>query len=247
MLRQIFISIDALKQSKEFIRRYRPWEGWQSIGWISNLYLILAMIIGLKFLQALTYSFSHLFSVAGSSGHVEAGFGNLFTILFTSSNNFYQYLILFFSMALIYHIGGRTMQIIYRIPYRPSFKEFIHSQVRGAIVVMICFFLTKICIGVGTSVLSMIGFGWIHWLLKMIVSSFFFGTALIDGLHEVRGIAIRQGILHSYHQYPGIAIIIGGIGLALSCIPILGVIGVGLLSVPILIAIHRFESVHRAY
>ena len=36
----------------------------------------------------------------------------------------------------------------------------------------------------------------------MIVSSFFFGTALIDGLHEVRGIAIRQGILHSYHQYP---------------------------------------------
>ena len=61
MLRQIFISIDALKQSKEFIRRYRVLEGWQSIGWISNLYLILAMIIGLKFLNTHIFIQSFIF------------------------------------------------------------------------------------------------------------------------------------------------------------------------------------------
>ncbi len=246
MLKQIIVSIGALRISKDFILRYRLWENWRSMRWIHYASVFFAVYCGIKMFSLIGAAFSNLGSlVTGNLDHVQLGFtGGFFKSDFTFfDSDIYKYLFLFFSMSLVFHFGGRTMEILYRVPYRPTFKLFIHSQVRSFMMVLVCYFLESVITGIAGGLLSTFGIGWFHPVFKFLIQSFFFGAIIIDSLHEVRGWSFKASIKHSFNYYSGIALLMGSAGLALSHVPVIGALVVGsIISVGTLIAIKRVET-----
>lgn len=246
MLNQFIIAIGALKISKDFILRYKLWENWRSMRWVHYASVIFAVICGIKMLSLVGAAFSNLGNiVTGNLDHIQLGFTGGF--LKSESDFFdtdiYKYLFLFFSMSLVYHFGGRTLEILYRVPYRPTFKVFIHSQVRALIFVLICFILESIVTGISGGLLKTFGIGWFQPVFKFVIQSFFFGAVILDGLHGGRGWSFKASIKHSFNYYSGIALLLGAAGLALSYIPVIGALLVGsIISVAAMIAIKRVET-----
>jgi hypothetical protein len=245
MLRQFFISFSALAISKSFILRHRLWENWESMRWLYASVLVGAFLVGLRLLRVLGAAVRNVTSMfQGDFDRVEMGMGfNWFSLESFSSSSSYKYLFLLLTMSLVYHFGGRAIEIIYGIPYRPSFKGFIRSQTRTAIVVLLCLIIEKIVTGILSGILNLSHGGFLLGLATFLIHSFLFGAVIIDGLHEVRGATMNQGIKHSFNHYPGIALSMGAIGVIFSYVPLIGIIFVSsILTVAILIAIKRVDS-----
>ena len=246
MLKQIIIAISALKISKDFILRYRLWENWRSMRWIHYAFVMFAIFFGIKMFGLFGSAFSNLGNlVTGNMDQVQLGFtgGFMKSDFSFFDSDMYKYLFLFFSMSLVFHFGGRTMEVLYRVPYRPTFKIFIHSQVRSFLMVLVCYILESIISGVAHGLLSAFSIGWFHPVFKFMIQSFFFGAVIIDGLHEARGWSFKASIKHSLNYYSGIALLMGAVGLALSYVPVFGALVVGsIISVGTLIAIKRMET-----
>lgn len=247
MLKQFIIAIGALKISKDFILRYRLWENWRSMRWIHYTWVLFAVFCGIKMLSLVGKAFSNLGNlVTGNLDHVQLGFtgGGLLKSDFTFfDSDIYKYLFLFFSMSLVFHFGGRTLEILYRVPYRPTLKVFIQSQVRSLIMVLVCFVLESVITGISSGLLSTFGVGWFQPVFKFLIQSFFFGAVIMDGLHGERGWSFKASIKHSYTYYSGIGLLMGAVGLILSYIPIIGALVVGsVISVATMIAIKRVET-----
>jgi hypothetical protein len=246
MLRQIIISIGSLKISKDFISRYRIWDNWQNMKWIYTSSIFIALYFGVKMFGLITKAISNLGNiVTGELENVSLGFtgGALLSDWSFVRSDTYKYLFLFFTMSLVYHFGGRTVEILYGIPYRPTFKAFVKSQLRTFTTIFICYLLEQVFVGISSGVLSMTGGSWLQPVVKFLIQCFLFGAVIIDGLHDVRGSSIKQGIKHSFNFYPGIALVFGGVGLLLSYVPLLGSLAISsVLTVGILIAIKRVEA-----
>jgi len=246
MLKQFVIAIGALRISKDFILRYRLWENWRSMRWIHYASVLFAVYCGIMMFSLIGLAFSNLGNlVSGEIDHIQLGFtGGIQKSDFSFfDSDIYKYLFLFFSMSLVYHFGGRTLEILYRVPYRPTFRIFIRSQVRSLIMVFVCYFLESVITGISHGLLSAFGIGWFQPVFKFLIQSFFFGAVIMDGLHEVRGWSFKASIKHAYNYYSGIALLMGSAGLALSYIPIIGAILVGsVISVATMIAIKRVDT-----
>jgi len=246
MLKQIIIAISALRIGKDFIVRHRLWENWRSMKWIHYASVLFAIFFGIKMFGLIGAAFSNLGNlVTGHMDQVQLGFtGGFLKSDFTFfDSDMYKYLFLFFSMSLVFHFGGRTLEILYRVPYRPTFKTFIHSQLRSFILVFVCYILESTISGVTQGLLSSFGIGWFQPVFKFMIQSFFFGAVIIDGLHEVRGWSFKASIKHSLNYYSGIALLMGAAGLTLSYVPVIGALVVGsIISVGTLIAIKRVET-----
>ncbi len=246
MLRQIIVSIGSLKISKDFIIKFRIWDNWQNMKWIYTSSILVALYFGVKMFGLIGKTISKIGDVVtGDLDKVNLGFsgGALLSDWSFVRADTYKYLFLFFTMSLVYHIGGRTVEILYGIPYRPTFKSFVKSQVRTITTIFVCYILEQVFAGISSGVLSMTGGSMLQPVVKFLIQSFLFGAVIIDGLHEVRGSSIKQGINHSFNFYPGIALVFGGAGLLLSYIPLLGTLAIGsVLTVGILIAIKRVEA-----
>lgn len=249
MLRQIIISIGALRISKDFITKFRLWENWQSMRWIYTSFTLVAIYMGLKMFGLMGDAISNLGNiVSGDTESIKMGFsgGTLLTDLSFFKSDTYKYLFLFFTMSLVYHFGGRTVEILYGIPYKPAFKPFVKSQIRTVIAIFICYILENIIEGISGAIIGKTSI--LFQVLKFLLHSFFFGAVIIDGLHDVRGTSIKHGLKHSFNIYPGIAILFGAVGLVLSYIPIVGVVLISsVITVGILIAIKRVDAVPERY
>ncbi|MEO5583390.1 MAG: hypothetical protein ABIR66_11915 [Saprospiraceae bacterium] len=247
MLRQIIISISALRVSKDFITRYRLWENWQSMKWMHTAFIVFAIFMGIKMFGIVGDCISGLgYLVSGDTSTMKLGFsGNIFTGDFSFlKSDTYKYLFLFFTLSLVYHFGGRALEILYNVPYKPTFKQFLVNQKRALLVLLVGYIIEHIFTGVVSGMLSITGGKWLSGVVQFIIQSFIFGAILIDGLHEVRGTDLRKGFKHSFNYYPGIALSLGAVGLALSYIPVIGVLLVGsIVTIAILIAIKRSEAV----
>lgn len=246
MLKQFVIAIGALRISKDFILRYKLWENWKSMRWIHYASVIFAIYFGIKMFSLFGLAISNLGNlVSGDIESVKMGFtGGFFKSDFSFfDSDIYKYLFLFFSMSLVFHFGGRTLEILYRVPYRPTFKFFITNQIRSLIMVSVCFVLEQVITGISDGVLSAFGIGWFQPVFKFMIQSFFFGAVIMDGLHEVRGWSFKASIKHSFNYYSGIALIMGGAGLILSYVPLIGALLVGsVISVATMLAMKRVET-----
>ncbi|MBK6391941.1 MAG: hypothetical protein KA109_01460 [Saprospiraceae bacterium] len=247
MLRQIVISIGALRISKDFIIKYRLWDKWQSMRWIYTTFAVLAIALGFKMLGLIADGISNLgHIVTGDFDQVHLGLtGGAFLSDWNFTNSgFYNYVFLFLVMSFVFHFGGRALEILYGIPYRPTFRFFVKSQIRTVIAVFICFILEQVLTGLSSAALSIMGGAWLKWLAKFLIQSFLFGAIIIDGLHEMRGWSINKGIKHSFDHYPGVAVLFGAVGLLFSKIPFVGIVLVGsVLTVGILLAIKRVDTI----
>nr|MBP6794841.1 hypothetical protein [Saprospiraceae bacterium] len=246
MLRQIIISIGSLKISKDFITRYRLWDNWQNMRWIYTSSILVALYFGVKMFGLIGKAISKIGDVVtGNLDTVSLGFsgGALLSDWSFVRSDTYKYIFLFFTMSLVYHFGGRAVEILYGIPYRPTFSTFVKSQIRTFFTLLVCYVLEQVFVGISTGILGMTGGSWLTPVVKFMIQSFLFGAVIIDGLHDVRGASIKQGIKHSFDFYPGIALVFGAIGLLISYVPLLGSLAISsVLTVGILIAIKRVEA-----
>lgn len=246
MLRQIIISIGSLKISKDFIARYQIWNNWQNMRWIYTSSILVALYFGVKMFGLIGKAISKIGDVVtGDLDKVSLGFtgGALMSDWSFVRSDSYKYIFLFFTMSLAYHFGGRTVETLYGIPYRPSLRTFVKSQIRTFITLFVCYVLEQVFVGISSGILSMTGGTWFKPVVKFLIQSFLFGAVIIDGLHDVRGASIKQGIKHSLNFYPGIALVFGAIGLLISYVPLLGSLAISsVLTVGILIAIKRVEA-----
>ncbi|HNR09441.1 MAG TPA: hypothetical protein PKM27_19120 [Saprospiraceae bacterium] len=246
MLHQFIIAIGALAISKDFILSHRLWDNWKSMRWVHTASIIAMFYFGIRMFGVIVSLFSGLGSLAsGDPGQLKMGFNAGF---FNSDFSFfdddiYKYLFLFCSMSLVYHFGGKTMEILYQVPYRPTFKTFIRSQARGFAFVFMCYILESVITGISSGLLSAFHIGWFQPVFKFLVQSFFFGAVIMDALHEERGWNFKASIKHSLNHYSGIALVCGTVGLALSHVPVLGALLVGsVVSVATMIAMKRIET-----
>lgn len=246
MLHQFIVAIGALAVSKDFILSHRLWDNWKSMRWVHTASIIAMFYFGIRIFGVITSLFSNIGpEMVADAGQVEMGFNAGF---FKSNFSFfdddiYKYLFLFCSMSLVYHFGGKTMEILYHVPYRPTFKTFVRTQVRGFAFVLVCYVLESVITGISGGLLSTFNIGWFQPAFKFLVQSFFFGAVIMDALHEERGWSFKASIKHSFNYYSGIALVCGAVGLALSYVPVLGALLVGsVVSVATMIAIKRIET-----
>lgn len=246
MLHQFIIAIGALAISKDFILSHRLWDNWKSMRWVHTASIIAMFYFGIRIFGVIISFFSGLGSlVTNNPGQLEMGFNAGF---FKSDfaffdDDIYKYLFLFCSMSLVYHFGGKTMEILYNVPYRPSFKTFVRTQARSLAFVFMCYILESVVTGISGGLLSAFHIGWFQPVFKFLVQSFLFGAVIMDTLHEERGWDFKASIKHSLNYYSGIALVCGMLGLALSHVPLLGALLVGsVVSVATMIAMKRMET-----
>lgn len=113
MLRQIVISIGALRISKDFIIKYRLWDKWQSMRWIYTTFAVLAIALGFKMLGLIADGISNLgHIVTGDFDQVHLGLtGGAFLSDWNFTNSgFYNYVFLFLVMSFVFHFGGRALR-----------------------------------------------------------------------------------------------------------------------------------------
>ncbi|MDX1943282.1 MAG: hypothetical protein SFU99_22140 [Saprospiraceae bacterium] len=248
-IHQIKLTLQTYKGSLLFVRKHRLWEGFWNYGWVSRFLIFVSIILGFKFLaifwewanKAMHSDTSQMKNIAFgmASDLYNEGFAEIF------SGNM-RYVMLILLEVIIFHVCRRTLELKMGDLPDPTFKEFIHAQIRMLKVGILIMVLGKVIVAVASIPL---GFTGISWLLKpgfqKFIEFFFLGFAVIDNYHEQFHLTIEESLKNSLN-YVGVALGIGVVLYVLMAIPIIGpIIGPLLATVTTTLVMYEVSDLHR--
>lgn len=226
LVRDIRLTIKAAKEAYPFVMRHRLWVGVLSYGWFSRFLLIVAFIVGLKFLGV-------ILSWAGtvrtdSPVSYGASVLDLYGKLFKEGYHLFalgglKYGILVLANVLLFHVVRRSMEILKGEKQDDSFKTFTKGQIRSIKVSLMAWAME---IGVTTLASAALGLMHSQWLqspLNWCIQCFFLGFVVMDSYFEHFGVTIKQSALLA-RQTAGVALVVGIITYLLLGIPVAGAI-----------------------
>ncbi|GJM34499.1 MAG: hypothetical protein DHS20C18_35000 [Saprospiraceae bacterium] len=211
----------------QFIRDHRLWEGFFSYGWLSRIFIVIAVLIGLKFM---TIFFSWVGSVSlDSPVAVVSNMGVLFKDFAIEGFGFLfaggmKYVMLVLLEVLVFHFSRRTLAILINKESDTEFDAFLKAQIRMVkiafrswILEMIASLLIKIFFSI---------FGFIDFLepaLILGVQCYYLGFAILDNYFEQFDMSIKESAKYA-QNYIGVALALGLVVYVLLLIPVLGTI-----------------------
>lgn len=231
-----------------FIQEHRLWEGFWKYGWLSRFLIVLALLIGLKFLSIAITWFQN-FS-AGGPGQAFQSMGMLAEQFFSEGYGFLfsggmKYAMLVLLEVLVFHFCRRAVQILSGIEAKASFDDFVKAQVRMFKVGMYAWVMEllftiafKIFFGI---------FGFLDFMQPAFVFAiqcYFLGFAILDNYHEQFGLTIKESRRYAL-GYIGVAAAAGLVAYLLMLVPVAGVIGAPILvSVAVTIVMYELSDLH---
>ena len=216
-----------------FIRKNRLWVGFWRYGWVSRALVVLAVLLGLKFLGTIINWWRNL----QADDPVEAviNVGSLFQNIAFEGYDFLfvggmKYIILILLEVIIFHMCRGTLEILTGKTSDLSLDSFVKAQirmikvaVRSYIYEMGIIFLIKIIFGVfGT-------FDFLEPVLKYSVHCYFIGFIVFDNYTEQFEISIKKSVQHA-KKYAGVCLALGLTTNVLLLIPVIGAIAAPLLA-----------------
>ena len=234
--------------ARRFIQEHRLWEGFWKYGWVSRFLVVVALLIGLKFLSIAINWFQN-FS-AGNPGQAFQSMGMLAEQFFTEGFGFLfsggmKYAMLILLEVLVFHFSRRTVYILTGKDTDATFHEFVDAQVRmikvgiyAWVMELIFTILFKVFFGI---------FGFIDFLQPACVFAiqcYFLGFAILDNYHEQFELTIKESSRYALN-YVGVAAAAGLVAYLMMLVPVAGVIAAPILtSVAVTIVMYELSDLH---
>lgn len=224
---QFFYTLFALPRAWHFIRRYELWRGMEKYGWVVRFLVVVAILIGLKFIGVFFDWLGQIdsFDLPG----IAMGMGGLMTAgalegyeLFTAG--FMRYVMLILLEVVVFHFMRRTLAILAARDSGVSFNDFINAQVRMIRVVFRSWVLELVCtilISVVCGIFSILEF--FEPALIFGVQCYYLGFAIVDNYNEQFGLTIKQSVAYA-RGYVGVALALGLVLYLLMLVPVVGIV-----------------------
>ena len=223
-IKDFFFALSKFKESIQFIRTHKLWNGFWAYGWLSKGMLILSFFIGLKFLNV----FLHWIQVFQSSDvqALGANMMGMFQDVYHEGQSLFlmgglKYVILILTEVMVFHFVRKTSEILTGKEQDDSFQAFIDAQIRMIKVVIRSWVLELIFTILISVVIGIIGFDWIKDPIIFFVQCFFLGFAIVDNYLERYHIKIKESIEIS-KKVSGAVVAVGLVTYLLLLIPIVG-------------------------
>ena len=221
---QVIKSILYLRQAPDFIRDNKLWKGYFSIGWVSKLSVLVAIVFSYTFIKGII----GLFSTPESSDIVQQSSFGFMTKLETFGNNLLlsgsmKYLILILLETVIFHFASKTHEILSGIKRELTVSDFIAAQIRMIKVAIRSWVYELIISAVVIFVLKLLGLNILSTIAFFIIQCFFLGLAFIDNYNEQNGYSIKESFVITY-DHIGADLIIGAVAYTLFLMPLFGII-----------------------
>lgn len=238
----------AHKKAYRFIQKHQVWKGFWEYGWVAKLLVVVAAIVGVKFLSILFNWFSNVeanqpLGMLSSMGQLAgdlAGAG--YDLLFLGGM---KYVIIVLMEIIIFHACRRTLFLLTGKKGESDLDSFVKAQIRMIQVAIRSFILETICVAILKFGLGMFG---LYWLLgpalTLAVQCYFLGFAVMDNYIEQFELTIKESAAYA-KKYPGIALGIGLVLHFLLLIPVVGaIIGPFLAAVTVTLVMYELTDLH---
>ncbi len=231
-----------------FIRKNRLWVGFWKYGWVAKALVIMAILLGLKFLRTVvnwwrTSEMDDPIEAAASVGHL---FQNIATegydFLFVGGM---KYIMIMLLEVIIFHMCRGTLEILTGKTSDLSFNAFFKAQIRMikvAIQSYVMELIFGIVIGLAFSLVG--GFEFLKPVLKYTVHCYFLGFIIFDNYAEQFEYSIKESTKIA-RDYIGVCLAVGLTTNVLFLIPILGAIVAPLIvAVTVTLVMYHISDLH---
>lgn len=247
--RQFGFSIAILPKTVAFIREQKIWKGVFSYGWVSRVFIFLALLGGLKFLSLFVNWMEQLFSADDPIDAVasvglfakDLAVGS-YEMLFSSGS---KYIMLILLEVVVFHFARRTLEILSGNEAKSSWKDFVDAQIRMIKVAFRSWILEMIVLTILSVVFGILGFlDFIEPVLALGVQCYFLGFAVIDNYNEQFGLSIKESVAYSW-QYLGVVLAMGLFFYLMLLIPFAGTIaGPCIAAVAVSVIMYKLSDLH---
>lgn len=246
--RQFVFTLKKHREAVDFIYEHRLWEGFWKYGWVARLFVIIGVLISLKFLsilfnwltqadasnpQAVISSMSTLVTEIASEGYHFLFFGGM------------KYIMIILLEIIIFHVCRRTLAILTNEKTDAGFQAFVQAQIRmikvaiySWVMEMVITIILKVFFGI---------FGFIDFLqpvLVFAVQCYYLGFAVLDNYHEQFHMKIKESARYA-RDFAGVALAVGLLLQGFFTIPLAGAIaGPFVAAVAVTLAMFELSDLH---
>ena len=210
-----------------FIRKNRLWVGFWRYGWVAKGLVVLAILLGLKFLETITKWWQH--AEMDDAAETVASVGHLFQDMAFGGYNFLfvggmKYVMMMLLEVVIFHMCRGTLEILTGKTSDLSFNAFYHAQIRMIKVAIQSYFF-EFVFGILIAIPFMFfdAFDFVKVIMKYAVHWYFLGFIVFDNYVEQFGKSIKESTTLAT-DYIGVCLALGLTTNVLLLIPVLGAI-----------------------
>ncbi|MEZ4993580.1 MAG: EI24 domain-containing protein [Saprospiraceae bacterium] len=247
--RQFGFSLAILPRTIAFIREQKIWKGMLSYGWVARIFIVMALLGGLKFLSIFINWVQRLFQ-SDSAGTALASMGVMakdmargsYDLLFSTSS---KYIMLVLLEVVVFHFARRTLEILTGKESKAEWRDFVDAQIRMIKVAFRSWILELIVVTMLSVFFSIFGFiSFLKPVLVLAVQCYFLGFAVVDNYNEQYGLSIKESVAYSW-QYLGVVMSLGLFFSVMLLIPLVGTVaGPCIAAVAVCIIMYKLSDLH---
>ena len=221
---QIVKSILYLRQAPDFIMDNKLWQGYLSIGWISKLCVLVAIVFSYAFISGVF----EMFNSSENAEIVQQGSFSFYKKLENLGNamllsGLTKYFILILLETIIFHFAVKTQNILSGENRELTIKDFVAAEIRMIKVALRSWVFEIILSAVAVFALKLAGLDILSTVVFFLIQSYFLGLAFIDNYNEQHEISIKESFSVAYEQI-GASLLVGIVAYTLFLIPLFGII-----------------------
>ena len=245
--RQFFFTLLTIPSAIDFFKENKLWKGLTQYGWASKFLMIIAAILGLKFIDIL---FDYIstepqdpLTVASNMAFMMQDFAvEGYSLLFSGGM---RYGVLFLLEVFIFHVSRKTLQILTKSESDISFDTFLKAQIRMLKVVLWAFIMETIAtviIKFAVGIYSPLEF--IQPILTFGVACYYMGIPILDNYHEQFGMSIKNSFIYA-RNYMGVALAAGLFLRLAFYIPVVGpILSPIIIAVAVSLVMYELSDIH---
>ena len=247
--RQFGFSLAILPRTIAFIREQKIWKGMLSYGWVARLFIIMALLGGLKFVSLFVKWINKIFSAGDPSVAItsmglfakDLAVGS-YEMLFSSGS---KYVMLILLEVVVFHFARRTLEILTGKEAKAGWRDFVDAQVRMIKVAFRSWILEMVVLTILSIVFGIFGFlDFMEPILALAVQSYFLGFAVVDNYNEQFGLTIKESVAYAW-QYLGVVMAMGLFFYIMLLIPFVGTVaGPCIAAVAVCVIMYKLSDLH---
>ena len=245
---QFIFTLKKHREAPDFIRKHQLWKGMFGYGWITQMLVIIALIIGIKLFSVVWdwWFKADLDNVAGAfnsmSMLVSDFFSEGYKFVFMGSM---KYVMLILMEVVVFHFCRRTLSILTKKDSPATFDEFLKAQIRMIKVSIRSWVLESILtmlIGIALNIAGHLEF--LKPVLVFGVQCYYLGFAILDNYNEQFDLSISESAKYA-QNFVGVSLALGLLLNVLLYIPLVGAVFAPLLSaVAATMVMYKLSDLH---
>lgn len=247
--RQFGFTLAVLPRIVTFIREQRLWQGLLSYGWVARMFILIALLGGMKFILAFGRWVSKLFnrgvedSVTSMGVMAQELATEGYNIMFSSGG---KYVMLILLEVVVFHFARRTVQILTGKEAQAEWRHFVEAQIRMIKVAIRCWILETIILTAASVAFGIFGIiSFLEPVVVLVVQCYFLGFAILDNYTEQYDLTIKESTSYAW-QYLGVVLGLGLFFYLMLFIPVIGTVAASCISaVAVCVVMYKVSDLHK--